>query len=312
MANEDRLQALLEQLTEMEQMESREELDGLSQLAKEILSLDPLNPRAKLALWASLEEEEAAKSLHLLEEALDAVRPLVNEGTPGMPEDDINAETYGASLECLSVFNYNLENYEKALAFAKELVAFDDEGLYEGRIPLYCALLKLEKHTDILSALDADPLETLVGEYARAFAHHGMGEEEDALESLLQAISMAPDLPFFILGIWGIPEEDEDIDEEMEDLLHQAMALSEPCLSSPANVAFMCQPVYMLGYLTDRISDPEELELLEKDFEQRDIADQMQEAKDRIFEMIDKEQTQEEIDEEALQAVHAILQGEKE
>ena len=90
------------------------------------------------------------------------------------------------------------------------------------------------------------------------------------------------------------------------------MALSEPCLSSPANVAFMCQPVYMLGYLTDRISDPEELELLEKDFEQRDIADQMQEAKDRIFEMIDKEQTQEEIDEEALQAVHAILQGEKE
>ena len=175
MANEDRLQALLEQLTEMEQMESREELDGLSQLAKEILSLDPLNPRAKLALWASLEEEEAAKSLHLLEEALDAVRPLVNEGTPGMPEDDINAETYGASLECLSVFNYNLENYEKALAFAKELVAFDDEGLYEGRIPLYCALLKLEKHTDILSALDADPLETLVGEYARAFAHHGMG-----------------------------------------------------------------------------------------------------------------------------------------
>ena len=74
----------------------------------------------------------------------------------------------------------------------------------------------------------------------------------------------------------------------------------------------MCQPVYMLGYLTDRISDPEELELLEKDFEQRDIADQMQEAKDRIFEMIDKEQTQEKIDEEALQAVHAILQGEKE
>ena len=312
MANEDRLQALLEQLTEMEQMESRDELDGLSKLAKEILSLDPTNPRAKLALWASLEEDAAEKSLYLLEEALDAVRPLVNEGIPGMPEDDINAETYGASLECLSVFNYNLENYEKALAYAKELVAFDDEGLYEGRIPLYCALLKQQKYGDILSALDADPLETLVGEYARAFAHHGMGEEEEALESLLQAISMAPDLPFFILGIWGIPEEDEDIDEEMEDLLHQAMALADPCLSSPANVAFMCRPVYMLGYLTDRISDPEELELLEKDFEQRDIGDQMQEAKDRIFEMIDKEQTQEEIDEEALQAVHEILRNEQE
>lgn len=311
MADKDRLQALLEQLAEMEQVESHDVPEGLSALAKEILNLDPTNARAKLALWASLDEEAAEKSLHLLEEGLETVRPLVNEGVPGMPEDDANVETYGVSLECLSVFYYNLENYEKALLYAKELVAFDDEGLYEGRIPLYCALLKLEKFEEILSALDADPLETLVGEYARAFAHHGMGDEEEALESLLQAISMAPDLPFFILGVWGIPEEDE-INEETEDLLHQAMALANPCLSDPANVAFLCQPVYMFGYLTDRILDEEERELLIKDFEQRGIAERMEEAKDAIFEMVDREQTQEEIDEEALQAVHQILQGERE
>ena len=311
MSDDKRLQQLLDELTELERSESYIDPEKIAAVAGEILKLDSGNPRAKLAAWASLEDEEAEDSLHLLEEALEVIRPIVQQSAAATLEDDVDAEVYGSVLECLSIVKYNMEQFEEAVAYAKELVAFDDEGLYEGRTPLYCSLLVLERYDQVLEELEGDPIETLVGEYARAFALHGNeGDSSEAVEAMLQAISMTPDLPFFILGIWGMSEDEED--EEILGMMQQAMALSAPCHSSPERMAFLATPAYMLGYLTDRITDPEEIGLIREGFESAGYMDQLEDAKSEIFEMQERKQTQEEIDEEALQAIYQILAPEEE
>ena len=112
---------------------------------------------------------------------------------------------------------------------AKEFANFDDEGAFPSRTLLYRCMLDLELYGDILDSLEADPLESVVGE-ARARDRAagdrrggGRGTRRDQLR-----ISLSPDVPFFIINIWDFPEPDEEIEDELEDVVNDATYLAEP------------------------------------------------------------------------------------
>ena len=121
---------------------------------------------------------------------------------------------------------------------AKEFANFDDEGAFESRTLLYRCMLDLELYKEIIDTLEADPLESVVGEHARAIALLETGAEHDEVfDAVNYAISLSPDVPFFVVNIWDMPENDDDADEEEMDVLNDAAYLAEPWCATDKRLA---------------------------------------------------------------------------
>ena len=84
-----------------------------------------------------------------------------------------------------------------------------------------------------------------------------------AMEALLNALSLDPNLPFLILGLMVLPEEDEELGAELEETFHQAVYLQTPWMETEERANFLTLPTLILGSLTNRLEE-DALEVLEE------------------------------------------------
>lgn len=285
-------------LDKLDQAETSEEIYELGKL---ILEIDPKSPYGKLAVWEGLPNDEAMECLDMLSDALDAIRAVVEaKAKPPVIENDRDSQVYCTIMANLGYALLAQEKLDEALAIAREFANFDDEALFPSRPLLYRTMLDMGMYNDILMTLEADPAESVVGEHARVISmietDADAGEVRDALN---YAISLDPDVPFFILNIWDFPE-DEEVDEDIVDTLSFAAFLAEPWTVNDQRIAVLSTPVFLFGYLTERLEDEQEIALLKEGYESANLAPDVEEAERRLKEMAEEGRPLEEIDAFAL------------
>lgn len=294
----------------LERLDEAETDEEISEIGREILDGDPKSPYGKLAVWETMEYEDCIENLDMLREALYAIRAVVSEKeTPCNIDEDRDTQTYCSIMMNLGFSLLAEGASEEALEVAKEFANFDDEGYYPSRILLYRCLLDLQMYDEILDTLESDPLESVVGEHARAIALlETEADPEDVRDAITYAISLDPNVPFFVLNIWAFPEHDEDIDEESEDTVNYATYIAEPWCSSDKRLAALSAPTFLFGYLTGRLDDEKEMQVLREGYEGAGLLEEVESAKTRIAEMEELSQYPEETDAAALVETSSIVE----
>ena len=298
----------IEQL--LDKLDAAETDEEILELGKKILEIDPESPYGKLAVWESMDYEDCVENLDMLREALTQIRTIISErDTLPNIEEDRDAQTYCTLMMNLGYSLLAEQEIEGALEIAKEFANFDDEGFYPSRTLLYRCMLDLQMYKEIFQTLEGDPLESVVGEHARAIAmietEAEPGEIRDAIN---YAISLAPDVPFFVLSIWDFPGPDDDIDEDVEDTVNYATYVAEPWCSSDKRLAYISAPTFLFGYLTDRLNDEKEIEVLMGGYEAAGLTKEVEEAKAKIRKMEEQSCDPEEIDAVALAETGTIVE----
>ncbi|MCE5201573.1 MAG: hypothetical protein LLF78_03550 [Synergistaceae bacterium] len=294
----------------IEKLDAAETNEEIREIGEQLLEADPENPYGKLAVWETMEYEDCVENLDMLREALDNIRAVVDaKEMPPVMEDDRDAQVYCTIMMNLGYALLAEGEPEAALEVAREFANFDDEGAFPSRTLLYRCMLDLQMYREILETLDADPLESVVGEHARAIAmietEADQGEIRDAVN---YAISLAPDVPFFVLNIWDMPEMEDDIDEDLEDIISYATYLADPWCSSDKRLAALSAPTFLLGYLTGRLNDEKEMQVLKEGYEAAGVLEDVEAVRARIAEMEEEAKDPEEIDAVALGETAEILE----
>lgn len=299
----DRIESLLNKL------DAAETDEQIQAIGRALLEEDPRSPYGKLAVWETLGFDESLDNLDMLYEALEEIRPAIEDrDAPTFIEDDRDSQVYCTVLMNLGYSLLSIGDTEEALKVAKELANFDDEGYFPSRELLYRCMLDLDLYDEILDTLETDPLESVVGEHARAIALMETGaEQEEIRDAVNYAISLDPDVVFFVLGIWEFPDEAEDTDEDLEEVILNATYLADPWSRDDQRLSALSMPSFLLGYLTGRIEDEKEIETLTQTYQYAEILDEVKASKAKIDRMIKNDEDPEEIDAVAMGEVEALL-----
>lgn len=299
----DRIESLLNRL------DAAETDEQIQAIGRALLEEDPRSPYGKLAVWETLGFDESLDNLNMLYEALEEIRPAIEDrDTPTFIEDDRDSQVYCTLLMNLGFSLLSIGETEEALKVARELANFDDEGYFPSRELLYRCMLDLDMYDDILDTLETDPLESVVGEHARAIALMETGAEQDEIRDAINyAISLDPDVVFFVLGIWEFPDEDEETDEDLEEVILNATYLADPWSRDDQRLSALSMPSFLLGYLTGRIEDKREIETLTQTYQYAEILDEVNASKAKIDRMIKNDEDPDEIDAVAMGEVEALL-----
>ncbi|MDR3322451.1 MAG: hypothetical protein LBS93_08380 [Synergistaceae bacterium] len=285
------------------EMLSEEDFDRRSAMADEILCMDPGNPFAKYAKWQTLEETESMELIDMLQESVEILRPSIESHEEKVDEETYT--TYLAMLSDLATVLYFKGDKDAAFNAAQELIDLDNDGFIQGRIVYYSVLIERGEYQKVIDSVESDILESPVGEYCRAIALLELdGGSEDASDAILQAISLDPDMAFYITDIWTF--DDSEIEEMFDDdgyidsLITQIVVLTELWSFSDERFEFLCPIVFSFGYLTGRVSEPEDIREFEENYKRIGCLEDMREARDTIHSMLADGKEQDEIDEEAL------------
>ena len=294
----------------LDKLDEAQTTEEIKELGQQLLTLDPNDPQGKLAIWQAMDDEEAIENLDLLSEALDTIRAVVEaKENPGAIDEDRDSEAYASIMMNLGASLVAVGKLEEAYKIAQELANFDDEGIFPGRTLLYRCMLDLGMYEEILQKLEEDPIESILGEHARAIALLELGHDRlEVLDAINYATSLSPDVPFFVLGMWDMLESDEDVDEDDLDAISDARCLIEPWSKSDERLAALGATAFLFGYLTDRIDDKKEMDVLKEGYKENGILEKVEAAKKEIQDMEKKGTDLEEIDATALGLTGDILE----
>lgn len=301
----DELYEAVEEVFEEEDDERRRAL------VDEVYKKHPDNPFAKYLKWQESGDDESKQADDMLAEAVDSLRPLVAEEVASGQMDDEILSVYVSILSDLAALRYFDGDKDAALAVAREFMELDRDCYVIGRLIFYSLLIEREEYDEAVSAADDDVCETPVAAYARAIGlYENEGPTDEASDALLEAISLDPDMPFYILGMWELPEDDDEVTFEelayLEDLTMHVAMLSDLWGVSEERLAFLGVVAFAFGYITGRIDDAGDLEMMEDGYKTLGCLDEMREARDTAHAAIASGKDQNIVDEEALLAFREI------
>jgi hypothetical protein len=281
-------------------------------LADSVLELDPGNPVAKYAKWqSSIDDEDLIGDVSLLEEAIDSLRPGIEHLDR---RDGLQASVYSMYVHMLSdlaSFYYLTGRRDSAYGTASEFMRLDEECDVVGRGVYYATLTERGDFEKVSEAAGRDNCETSPGEHCKAIAaFETEGISENAALNLLNAFSLDADLAFYITGIWDIDEAVTDWEEDFEEAAYLnetmmiASILSEPWSASEERLAFLTAFAFVFGYITGRVDNSAEAEMIKKElgFRENGYIEELEEARDVVYAKLASGSDRQETDEEALAA----------
>ncbi|MDL2263212.1 hypothetical protein LJC31_01020 [Synergistaceae bacterium OttesenSCG-928-I11] len=282
-----------------------EDAETRVRMVDEILCEHPENPFAQYLKWQELDEDESEENRRLLLDAVETLRPAVAEAAESGEIDEEILSAYVSMLSDLASLQYFSEEKDAALETAREFMKLDRDCYIIGRLVYYTLLVEKKAYAEVVSAADDDVCETPIAAHCRAIAlFETEGASAEASDALLEAISMDPDMSFYILGLWELDDEAESMNPEedayMEDLVMHVSMLSELWNATEERLAFLGVVVFAFGYMTGRMDDTNDTDMLEDGYKTLGCLDEMQEARDTLHAMIASGKEQEAVDEEAL------------
>jgi tetratricopeptide (TPR) repeat protein len=236
-----------------------EDVEEIAALAERALSLDPDNPEA-LLLKADITEEDDER-LAFLEKALDAARKYFQkEGLSGedILEDDMGP-VYLGLLQRMAYTLFFLERDDHALELVEELLSYDHEDLAMAKTLYYRILLEREEWSRVLEETMRETVRGLGWAYARVMAtfmlsrdksgkSHAAAGGEQLSRMLWDAVRMAPNVPFYMLGY--IPDP---VDKSEDEEFHFGILFENVWPASSQDLLnWFSKATIILGLLTGR------------------------------------------------------------
>lgn len=276
------------------------------------------NPFADYIRWQVMDDDTSEKNIKLIEHAVDVLsRPMrsalerVEAGESGELRygdtvydiEDV-FQLYAYMLSDLAGQRYFSGDKEAAAGPASEFMKFNVGDSYVGASVHYALMIEKEQYGRVIEEADSGS-ENLPSAHCRAIAlFETEGSCEEASDAMLAAISLDPDINFYILGVWEIDLDDIDEEqlEEIDPLLVQSSVLHDLWSKNDERLAFFSRHVFAIGYLTGRIDDEDEIAAIEEGYKLCDSLDEMRAARDEINAMIAAGKDYETVDEEAVMA----------
>ena len=252
MGNEtEDIEGLLERAYESGDAAEVEELVGRA------LELDPENPEV-LLLQADLTEDDDVR-LPILVHAIENARSVLRE--EGIPEEDFAEDELGtvylALLQRAAFTLFSMEDDERSFEIVQELMRHDLDDQGSVRSLYYRILIEKRDWSLILRETMQDGDRQLGWAYARLAAcfmltEEGEGGTGEAAAMFWDALSMAPNVPFYMLGYF--PDPVDDSEEEEEDF-HFSLLFSDVWSSSHNLLNWFSRGVILFGLLSGRFGE---------------------------------------------------------
>ena len=258
------VEELVEEL--LERAYDSEDMAKVEELVRQALDLDPENPEV-LLLQADLTEDDDAR-LPILVRAVENARKVL-EGE-GIPEEDFAEDELGsvylALLQRTAFTLFSVEDDERSFEIVQELMRheLDDQGAV--RSLYYRILIERREWALILRETMQDGDRQLGWAYARLAAcfmlsGEGKGSLGEAAVMFWDALAMAPNVPFYMLGYFPDPVDDSEEDEEE---FHFSLLFADVWSSSHDLLNWFSRGVILFGLLSGRFGGEAEdmLEIL--------------------------------------------------
>jgi hypothetical protein len=300
----DELKNEMKILGMMKEMMDEDDYERRRYLADNILEIDPCNAIAKYVKWQSMDDPAALQDSTLLEEAINLLRPKIESLSDSSAKDIMTYSMYVCMLSDLASLNYLKGNRDVAFEAAAEFMRLDRDGDATARAVYYASLFERGEFEEIIRAVDDDTYETLPGEHCRAMAVFELdGYGERAARCLINAIAIDPDAPYYILGIWSLDYERDNLDDDDDGYIEETMitipVLSELWSADEERLAFLSAVAFTFGYITGRVG-PDDMRMVEDCCEDLGWLDEIQESRDILHAMLVSGLDKEEVDEKAL------------
>ena len=250
----------------LERAYDSEDMAEVEELVRQALDLDPENPEV-LLLQADLTEDDDAR-LPILVRAVENARKVL-EGE-GIPEEDFAEDELGsvylALLQRAAFTLFSMEDDERSFEIVQELMRheLDDQGAV--RSLYYRILIERRDWALILRETMQDGDRQLGWAYARLAAcfmlvGEGKGSLGEAAVMFWDALAMAPNVPFYMLGYFPDPVDDSEEDEEE---FHFSLLFADVWSSSHDLLNWFSRGVILFGLLSGRFGEEAEdmLEIL--------------------------------------------------
>ncbi|MDR1481776.1 MAG: hypothetical protein LBI74_04030 [Synergistaceae bacterium] len=292
-------------------MKGDEELGNIAAEADKILEEDPYDPIAMYIAWQAIEDDdESVRQIDMLEESVRAVKRVVDRNPDAMSEDA--QFVYTSMLSDLAAYMYLSGSGEEAMEIAEEFKKYDVFCNIPGRLVFYATIIEKYDFNRVMRELELDKFEDAVSQYCKAIALYELDKKDvtDAFDALLNAVSMAPEMVFHILGMCDdIEPEDFDEDEfgrNLGELRLIAAVMADLWSLEDDRLVFLGHVTFALAYLTDRITDEEEIKVLESSYDEIDILSAMNESRDKLRTWAQSGRSKSDIDEKAIQILREM------
>ncbi len=236
------------------------------ELVEKVLSIDPENPEALMIKADRINDDERDNyrgKLELINRALSSLETGAHDYDSDDSEDrDV---LFYALKQRLLFTHFDRREFEKVLEIARELMQNDPEdfaviNLNEvARTLYYASLIELRRWQEILSDTMRDEIHDAAWAYSRLVGVFMLSQDKRTnnhvcARMFCEALGIAPDVPFYILG-YKSPEEVEDDDESDElGISEFDIALMFSCLSEISDEfsTWFAKGTMLFGLFTNR------------------------------------------------------------